>query len=363
MSLVGEIDEWRLRITDAHDVIMYLTFSNTLGFLDAGGDIENFMFSLDKNMNRSGLVSSALVQAPTHADENTQLTTMPWTAYILKYNPIVGFFSKDSTMFPEWSGKQIQKRIAAKQEGDSKIQVPPRDFMDRFLTAARTDNPPDYNVLFVMNWTLVNIMAGADTTAIGLRAILYYLLKSPPKRLKLLEEIRSADLSYPVSWKESQQLPYLDACVKEAFRLHPAIGLGLERTVPPAGLQLPDGYVLPAGTNVSMNAWVVNRQALFGEKVDEFIPERWLQQENEGAEEYKERVAQMKRADLVFGSGSRACTGKYISLLEIYKVIPTLFIEFDISLVDEAEELATINRWTVRQENIRCWLKRRAQGH
>ena len=87
----------------------------------------------------------------------------------------------------------------------------PKDILDRFLSAADLDGSTSYNFPLIMNWTLTNIMAGADTTAIGLRAILYYLLKSPSKMETLLRELRSAELSYPVSWKESQKLPYLDA--------------------------------------------------------------------------------------------------------------------------------------------------------
>ncbi len=261
-------------------------------------------------------------------------------------------------MFPAWVGNQVRKRIETREK---KQLAPRKDFLDRFLDAGSMDSGPGYNIPLILNWTMTNVMAGADTTAISLRAILYYLLKSPPKKKRLLEELQSANLHYPVTWKESQQLPYLDACVKEAFRLHPPIGMGLERTVPASGLLLPDGSTLPAGTNVSINAWVLNRHAVFGSDPDEYIPERWLQQTNESAEDYKERVRVMKHADLTFGGGSRSCTGKYISLLEIYKVIPTLFLEFDIGLVDEASEWSTMNRWAVRQEDIGCWLRRKSR--
>lgn len=101
---------------------------------------------------------------------------------------------------------------------------------------------------------------------------------------------------------------------------------------------LPDGYILPAGTNVSMNPWVINRHPLFGDAVDDFIPERWLQQPREAEAEYQKRIGQMKRADLVFGGGVRACTGRYVSFLEMYKLIPTLLMEYEIGLVDEAED-------------------------
>ena len=283
---------------------------------------------------------------------------MPWTAFLVKHNPIVGWFVKDSTIFPAWVGKQIRKRIEYR---NGKQTASSKDFLDRFLDAASTENTPGYNIPLVRSWAMTNVMAGADTTAIGLRAILYYVLKSPPKRDKLVLEIQSSSLHYPVTWEESQQLPYLDACIKEAFRLHPAIGMGLERTVPASGLSLPDGYILPAGTNVSINAWVLNRHAVFGDHPDDFIPERWLQQSHESAEEFKERIRMMKHADMTFGGGSRTCAGKYISFLEIYKVIPTLLREYEIGLVDEAGEWSTINRWAVRQENIGCWLRRKAR--
>lgn len=46
-----------------------------------------------------------------------------------------------------------------------------------------------------------------------------------------------------VSWKSSQMRPYLDAVINESFRISPAVGLGIERIVPPAGLTLPTTLV------------------------------------------------------------------------------------------------------------------------
>ena len=288
---------------------------------------------------------------------------MPWTAYLFKHNPIVAMFSKNHTIFPVWAAQQLQQRLSGRETHESKgndVNTRTRDFLDRFLDAATTQNPPGYNLPLVTQWMYVNVGAGADTVAVSLRAILYYLLKNPAKKAKLLRELDSAQLKTPVSWKESQRLPYLDACIKEGLRLHPAIGLGLEREVPESGLQMSDGYVLPAGTGVGMNAWVVGRQDVFGADVDSFVPERWLQEKGEDEQAYRERVAKMKRADLVFGGGSRSCTGRYIAFLEIYKVIPTLLLEFDIVLADEQQKWTTINRWVVRQENILCRLRGKA---
>ena len=43
-------------VLDAFDVIMHLTFSDTLGFLDAGADVNGFMAALDENLDSAALV-------------------------------------------------------------------------------------------------------------------------------------------------------------------------------------------------------------------------------------------------------------------------------------------------------------------
>lgn len=284
---------------------------------------------------------------------------MPWTAILFKYNPVIGYFAKSNTVFPDFCLQQIKKRIAEREgqkAGQKLPSIRTRDFLDRFIDAARIDKPPGYDLRLLMEWTLVNIMAGADTTAISLTAILYYLLQAPAKMRKLMEELKAANLSYPVSWKECQDLPYLDACIKEAYRLHPVIGLGLGRVA--SGLKMPDGFVLQDGTTASMNAYVIQRQTLFGDDVDSFIPERWLCQANESVESYQERMNLWKRSDMFFGgNGHRSCTGRHIALLETYKVIPTLLLKFEMKLEFPSEEWKIFGRWTVRPESLPCTMK------
>ena len=85
-----------------------------------------------------------------------------------------------------------------------------------------------------------NVFAESDTTAIALRTFIYFLIRSPDKMRKLVAQIDEADqsgkLSNPIRHKEAiMHLQYLDAVIKEAMRLHPSVGLLLERHVPPGG--------------------------------------------------------------------------------------------------------------------------------
>lgn len=285
---------------------------------------------------------------------------MPWMDWVIKTNPIINYFGEQSSKFASFSAELVKKRIAQLQALKEKgVDPGPRNFIDRFLEAQRA-NPTVIDDRQVVVYTTTNIVAGSDTTAISLRAIIYFLLKYPEALLKLTRELQEAKLSFPVTWKESQGLPYLSAVVHESLRLHPAVGYGLERVVPAKGFQMDDGTILPGGSQVGMNAWVVHLEPVFGTDPKMFRPERWLQGEQEDEEMFKARIAAMRRADLTFGHGSRTCIGKNISYLEIYKLIPSLLRKFRLDLVKGPEkEWKTKNKWFVRQWDMDCYVSER----
>ena len=177
------------------------------------------------------------------------------------------------------------------------------------------------------------MLAGADTTAIALRAIVYYVLKNPIVHQRLRQELDSARLSQPISYDTTQKLPYLAAVVQEAMRMHPGVGLMLERVVPDEGLRLPDGRFVPSGTTVGMNAWVVHmNKEVFGQDAEIYNPSRWLPAEGESAEIFQIRRSRMRESDLTFGAGNRVCLGKNVSMMEAYKLTATIFSLYDVSI-------------------------------
>ena len=211
---------------------------------------------------------------------------MPRLDYVFVKNPLRQFIQGGSTgAIARFARARLDERL---KQSENALDSPKnthtwsrKDFLFRFLEA-KEQYSEVVNDHQVFSYTVANMNAGSDTTAISLRAILYYTLKSPRVKAKLHQELNTAyqakRISLSVSWKQSQeQLPYLDAVIKEALLLHPAIGLILEPIVPAEGLQLPnDGPFLPAGTIVGANPWIIHRHSVFGEDVDSFIPERRL---------------------------------------------------------------------------------------
>lgn len=93
----------------------------------------------------------------------------------------------------------------------------------------------------------------------------------------LLTELDSANLPSPVPWDIAHRLPYLDACIKEALRMTPAVGIPLERVAPAGGMELCGKY-FQGGTVLGVNAWVAHRnQEVFGEDADVWRPGRWVE--------------------------------------------------------------------------------------
>lgn len=166
-------------------------------------------------------------------------------------------------------------------------------------------------------------------SSITLGAIFYYILKNPHCYERLQSEIDSVSTrttSAFIPFSIAHELPYLQACIKEAFRMHPAARWAPERVVPASGATI-CGHFIPAGTVVGVNAWVIHRRTdIFGEDVHKFRPERWLEDGGSPPEKIKE----MERMLLQFGSGNYTCIGKHISLLEMCKLVPAVLSKYQV---------------------------------
>ncbi|KAH7166379.1 cytochrome P450 [Dactylonectria macrodidyma] len=325
----------------AFDVIGEVTCSENFGFIETGGDVDGIIEALNVTM-----------------DYNAFVGQIPWLDRWLKKNPVWTRIAQPTGAVAQFAYKQLLARLDESKEkvSSDSIESQKRDFVDRFFQAKET-HPETVDDRQVFSYMVTNMFAGSDTTAISLRAILYYTLKHPNVYAKLMAELDAAmaagQLSMPVTWKQSQTLPYFDAVVKEALRLHPAVGLILERIVPNQGLRLECGTVLPAGTIVGASPWVMHRHKyIYGQDVESFRPERWLPDVNEDTASYDKRLKAMKGADFTFGKGHRTCIGKNISLLEIYKMLPSFFLKYSVELADPEATWKLKNSWFVRQEGV-----------
>ncbi|KAF2086538.1 cytochrome P450 [Saccharata proteae CBS 121410] len=223
------------------------------------------------------------------------------------------------------SARMREHAYKTDESSDSNVQQP--ILMDYFINA-KNEHPDIVNDMEILKFGLNVVFAGGDTTGITLTAFFYYVLKSPAIHQKLLSEIDalSQTKNGRLSYHEAQKLPYMDACIRETFRVHPALRMTSNRVVAPRGATI-NGHFVPGGTVVGVNPWVVHANTdFFGDDALIFRPERWL---DDG-----KKARRMYQALLHFGAGNFNCIGKNIAYQEIYKLVPAMLVKFDMQLAE-----------------------------
>lgn len=328
---------------DTWDVVGAITFSEPIGYLDKGKDFDATLQNADKAMDYFCVVG-----------------TMPFLDHVFDKNPVYRIGPPGFNTITNISIQHLIDRYQGKDKDVHDSNTP--DFLDKFIEAKKAD-PDNVDDGQIISWLMVNMIAGADTTAITIRSAIYYSLRNPRVWARLTEEIQASTLDAPPAYKDAKALPYVEAVVREALRVLPGVSMTMERYVPKGGFTLPNGDYLPEGTVVGMNPYITGRnKSVYGEDAEEFRPERWLRDEAAGESEaaFQVRLIRMNKADLSFGAGSRVCIGKHIGLFQTYKILVTLISKYDIELATD-KEWKVINSWFPRQEGLEVKMTKRVQ--
>ncbi|WDK23181.1 cytochrome P450 [Colletotrichum graminicola] len=177
---------------------------------------------------------------------------------------------------------------------------------------------------------LIQIFAGSDTTATVIRSVMLHLIATPRVYMRVKTDIKNAlakgSVSVPIALAQAQSMPYLQAVMWEGFRMRPAVTYGHYKVVPPGGETIA-GVWVPGGTAIGhCHYGMMRNKKIFGEDVDIFRPERFLDSPN------KEEM--QKTVELVFGTGRWMCAGKQVALMELNKIFWELLRQFDFQLAE-----------------------------
>ncbi|KAI1140290.1 cytochrome P450 [Hypoxylon sp. FL0543] len=274
------------------DVITRLAYGKAFGFLDADGDLYRYTSQVDQ-----------LTKAQNLAQE------LPFFRRIV--------FSK--IFFALFGPKPSDKDGVGKIMGVTgaiigerlKNPQPTKDMIGSFIRHGMTKKE-------CADEALLQIQAGSDTTAAAIRTTLVYIMSTPRVYSRLKDVIKQCvhrnEVSSPIKVEEAQRLPYLQAVILEGLRMRFPVTYGHYKQTPPEGDTI-NGVFIPGGTAIGHNALALMRtESIFGDDVDTFRPERFLECD-------EEKKAEMERAmDIVFGNGRWVCAGKPIAFMELNKV-------------------------------------------
>lgn len=151
------------------------------------------------------------------------------------------------------------------------------------------------------------LVAGHETTAVGMAWALYHLHRTPEALRRLEEEL--APLGPTPEPEALARLPWLSAVCDEALRLHPVVHLVTRRLRQPFTLR---GYELPVGMGLMVSIIRIHADPAIYPEPERFRPERFLER----------RFSPFEY--LPFGGGARRCIGAAFALYEMKVVLGTL---------------------------------------
>lgn len=164
-------------------------------------------------------------------------------------------------------------------------------------------------------------MGGTGTSTEVSQWAMAELLNHPKIFNKLRNEINSVvGTTRLVGEDDLPNLPYLQAVVKEALRLYPAVPIAMRACRQDCTI---NGFDIPKNTMVAVNLFDIMRDPKIWQNPNEFDPERFT-----GDVRYE--IKGQQSFDFVpFGGGRRACPGSTLAFSFISNVIAAMVQCFD----------------------------------
>ncbi|KAK3310492.1 cytochrome P450 [Chaetomium strumarium] len=313
----------------AFDVVGEVLFSKKFGFLQQGADIRNAI--------SNSLALNAFATVLGFFQPWNRIIANPFVTW-LQITPMGHLFDIAMTALNEREKNQ-----------DARFDVVAHWF--RMLA----QHPERMQLRDIHVQTINSVSAGADTVSCGLQSFIYHMLRHPTAWHRVRAEIdaacreRGLCADRVVAFDHAQQLPYLQACIKEALRVFGPVPMGLPRVAPKGGLTIGD-RTFPAGTILSINPWVIHySKEIWGLDAHEFNPDRWL----------SDSAAALEKFWIPFGVGYASCPGQNIAKIELSKILATIVRDYDIRQVYKDQEWKYKAYFTAVPHSWPCYIEKR----
>jgi cytochrome P450 len=156
------------------------------------------------------------------------------------------------------------------------------------------------------------------------------LLRNPSSMAKAREELAQVIGPKPeIEESDISKLAYLQAIVKETFRLHPPAPLLLPHQAETT-TEIGGGYEVTKGARVLVNVWAIGRDSRVCPEPEKFLPERFLGKEID----FRGRDFEL----LPFGSGRRMCPGMPLAVRMVHLMLACLLHRFEWRLPPDVEK-------------------------
>lgn len=213
----------------------------------------------------------------------------------------------------------IDAKIAEKALLNNPKDVTDGDFVDALLHLTEGDEA-ELNTNDIEHFLSDLFTAGTDTSSSTVEWAMTELLSNPKTMKKAQTEMDHViGQNGIVQESDISEFPYLQAVVKETFRLHPPAPLLVPRKAESDVEIL--GFMVPKDTQVLVNVWAIGRDPSVWENPTQFEPERFLGKETD----VKGRDYELTP----FGGGRRICPGLPLAVKTVNLMLASLLYSFD----------------------------------
>ncbi|KAF5583476.1 cytochrome P450 monooxygenase [Fusarium pseudoanthophilum] len=268
------------------DIMSDFSFGTTINALDSWASGEQLAM-VEKNDEKATWMP-VLTNFPMLCEfwEHAEQCLYALTGFRTKYSQ--GLFD-----FHSWTRKSWQAALSAESDYGTSVSSP-----NLIQTLCKAGLPAET----ALSEAGENLGPGTDTTSATLAHILWALAHNPAFQDALYQDLASVDFSTDMTTLEN--IPRLQACVKEGIRWAGAAAAMLPRIVPPGGIELHDTFI-PEGTVLTSSPiWYLHEENAFpNPKL--YDPYRWLSKDGKDltADALRDRYY------IPFSRGANLCLG------------------------------------------------------
>ena len=198
-------------------------------------------------------------------------------------------------------GKTVLQ-IAERRRNENRIAG---DFLGMLMQARDRESGQGMSDAQLAKEIMTLVVAGHETTASTLNWTWYLLSQHPEAEAKLAGELDSLLGSELPSVDDMQKFTYTRKVIDEALRLYPPGWLMTRKAIRDDHL---GDYFVPAGTEIYISPYYIQRNPRFWEAPDRFEPDRF---DAEGS------LGQSSMTMLPFSVGPRNCIGEHLARMEM----------------------------------------------
>lgn len=174
--------------------------------------------------------------------------------------------------------------LIAARDKDTGEPMPPRELVDEVMTL---------------------VVAGHETSASALNWAWYLLATHPQADARLAAELAATPEASLMTFQQAESLPYTQAVLQEAMRLYPPGWILSRRTIAADTLS---GYAVPAGTDVMLSPYLIQRHPDHWDDPQAFRPERFVNPSQDPRDRW---------IYIPFAAGPRHCIGESFAMYEM----------------------------------------------